>query len=77
MMSEEPENIVLVLLRGLREDLNGIKRELADMRDDRMVMIAILNRLDASYTSMTIEMRALRSQFDRFRNEVRERIKTD
>lgn len=77
MMSEDPENIVLVLLRGLREDLNGIKRELADMRDNQMVMTAILNRLDASYMSMVVEMRALQSQFDRFRNEVRERLKTD
>jgi peptidoglycan hydrolase CwlO-like protein len=54
--------------------LRDIQRELADMRDDRTVMIAILNRLDASVTSLNTEMRALRSQFDRFRNEVRERL---
>jgi hypothetical protein len=54
--------------------LREIQRELADMRDDRTVIVAILNRLDASVTSLNAEMRALRSQFDRFRNEVRERL---
>ena len=54
--------------------LREIQRELADMRDDRTVIVAILNRLDASVTSLNAEMRALRSQLDRFRNEVRERL---
>lgn len=54
-------------LRLLRE----IQRELADMRDDRAVMVAILNRLDASVNSVVAEMRAMRSQFDRLRNDVR------
>lgn len=52
--------------------LRDIQRELADMRDDRLVMISILNRIDASVSSHTIEIRTLRSQFDRFRNETRE-----
>jgi septal ring factor EnvC (AmiA/AmiB activator) len=56
-----------VTLRILRE----IQRELADMRDDRTVTAAILNRLDANVASLSVEVRALRSQFDRFRNEVR------
>ena len=54
--------------------LRDIQRELADMRDDRAVIVAILNRLDASVTSLSAEVRALRSQFDRFRNEMRERL---
>ena len=48
--------------------LRDIQQELADMRDDRTVIVAILNRLDASVTSLSAEVRALRSQFDRFRN---------
>ena len=55
--------------------LRDIQRELADMRDDRTVIVAILNRLDASVTSLSTEVRALRSQFDRFRHEVRERLR--
>jgi flagellin-like hook-associated protein FlgL len=54
--------------------LRDIQRELADMRDDRTVIVAILNRLDASVTSLSAEVRALRSQFDRFRSEMRERL---
>jgi hypothetical protein len=54
--------------------LREIQRELADTRDDRTVIVAILNRLDASVTSLSAEIRALRSQFDRFRNEMRERL---
>jgi hypothetical protein len=55
--------------------LRDIQRELADMRDDdRTVIVASLNRLDASVTSLNAGVRALRSQFDRFRNEVRERL---
>jgi hypothetical protein len=53
--------------------LRDIQRELADMRDDRMI-VAILNRLDASVTSLSAQVRALRSQFDRFRNEMSERL---
>ena len=56
-----------VTVRILRE----IQRELADMRDDRTVMVAMLNRLDAGIASLTAEMRAMRSQFDRLRNDVR------
>ncbi|MGD9614483.1 MAG: hypothetical protein AB7H90_00850 [Alphaproteobacteria bacterium] len=54
-------------LRILRE----IQSELADMRDDRTVMISILNRHDSSIDGLSSEGRALRSQFDPFRNEVR------
>jgi hypothetical protein len=39
--------------------LRDIQRELADMRDDRTVIVAILNRLDASVTSLSAEVRAL------------------
>src|SRR5215475_12461319 len=49
-----------------------ILRELADMRDDRTVMVAILERHDGAITNIAVELRALRSQFDRFRTEVRE-----
>lgn len=56
-----------VTVRILRE----IQRELADMRDDRTVVVAMLNRLDAGISSLTAEMRAMRSQFDRLRNDVR------
>jgi hypothetical protein len=62
----DPDNVTPRILRD-------IQRELADMRDDRTVMMA-LNRVDASLTSLSAEMRALRSQFDRFRNEVREQL---
>jgi flagellin-like hook-associated protein FlgL len=54
--------------------LREIERELADMPDDRTVIGAILNRLDASVTSLSAEVRALRSQFDRFRNKKHERL---
>jgi hypothetical protein len=54
--------------------LRDIQRELADMRDDRTVIVATLNRLDAGVTSLSTEIRALRSQFDRFPNEVRKRL---
>jgi hypothetical protein len=54
--------------------LQNIQRELADMRDDRAVMIAMLQRLDASMTSVTTELRAMRSQFDRWRNAANDRL---
>ena len=46
--------------------LRDIQRELADIRDNRTVMMAILNRLDAGVTRLSAEMRALRMQFDGF-----------
>lgn len=55
--------------------LREIQRELADMRDDRTVMISLLNRHDGSIDGLSVEMRALRSQFDRFRSEVREELR--
>jgi hypothetical protein len=57
-------------MRMLRE----IHNALADMRDDHTVTISILNRCDESMHGLTAETRALRSQFDRFRNEMRERL---
>lgn len=55
--------------------LREIQRDLADMRDDRTVMSAILERHDAALTSISAEQRALRSQLDRFRTEMREALK--
>lgn len=60
--------------RRIINDLREFKLELAEMRDDRTVMIAILNRLDAGQDSVSAEMRAMRSQFDRFRSEVRKKL---
>jgi len=54
-------------------ELRDIQRELAEMRDDRTVMVAMLTRHDASIDGISVELRALRSQFDRFRAEMRER----
>lgn len=57
--------------RQVLDELADMRREFADMRDDRTVMVAILNRLDASVNSLSTEMRTMRSQFDRLRNDVR------
>ena len=54
--------------------LREIQAELGEMRDDRTVMISILNRHDGSIDGFSAELRALRSQLDRFRNEMRERL---
>ena len=56
-----------LMLRILRE----LQSEMADMRDDRTVMISILNRHDSSIDGLSAEIRALRSQFERSRNEAR------
>lgn len=54
--------------------LREIQNELGEMRDDRTVLISILNRHDGSIDGFSAELRALRSQLDRFRNEMRERL---
>ena len=46
-------------LRILRE----IQSQLADMRDDRMVPISILDRQDSGLEGLSVELRGLRSQF--------------
>ena len=56
--------------------LRDIQREWADTRDHAAIK-AILNRLDAGVTSLSAAVRALRSQFDRFCNEMRERLPDD
>jgi hypothetical protein len=71
MSDEIPKNLDL---HWIARRLVAIQRELADMQDDRIVTIAILQRLDATTASYIAEMRALRSQFDRFRGEVREKL---
>jgi predicted nuclease with TOPRIM domain len=55
-------------LRILRE----IQSRLADMRDDRTVLISILDRQDSGLEGLSAELRSLRSQFDSLRNEMRE-----
>lgn len=67
MADETPADATVRILRE-------IQSELADMRDDRTVMMAILHRHDASNEGVSAELRALRSQFDRFRTEMRERL---
>jgi DNA-binding transcriptional regulator YbjK len=60
------------VISATERSLRAIQTELADMRDDRAVMVAILNRLEVGQNSYQSELRALRSQFDRFRVETRE-----
>ena len=56
--------------------LREIQRALIDIRDDRAVLITILDRLEASIEGLNAELHALRSsQFDRFRIEVREDLR--
>lgn len=71
------DNVLNTTDRILRE----IQRDLADMRDDSIVTQARLDRLEAALSSQTVgmssisvEQRALRSQFDRFRTETREAL---
>src|SRR4051812_40929961 len=54
--------------------LREIQREIAEIREDRAIMIESLDRLDAAVNRLSAEMKTLRSQFDRFRNEMRERL---
>jgi len=54
--------------------LREIQREIAEIREDRAMMIESLDRLDAALTSLSAEMRILRNQFDRFRSNMRERL---
>jgi hypothetical protein len=44
------------------------------MRDDRTVLISILDRHDSSIDALSAELLALKSQLDQFRDEVRERL---
>jgi hypothetical protein len=67
----DAETPVSLTERLLRE----IQRDLADMRDDRTVIVAMLERHDVTLSSIGAELRALRSQFDRFRAEVREDLR--
>ena len=50
-----------------------ILREIAEIREDRAIMIESLDPLDAAVNRLSAEMKTLRSQFDHFRNEMRER----
>ena len=54
--------------------LREIQREIAEIREDRAIMIESLDRLDAAVNRRSAEMKTLRSQFDHFRNEMRERL---
>ena len=54
--------------------LREIQREIAEIREDRAIMIESLDRLDAAVNRLSAEMKILRSQFDHFRNEMRERL---
>jgi hypothetical protein len=76
-MAEATLEFIAEQLARVLAEQRDIRRELADMRDDRTVMVAILNRLDGSVNSLTVEMRAMRSQFDRLRSEVRERMTSE
>ena len=58
------------MLRILRE----IQSQLADMRDDRTVLISILDRQDSGVEGLSAELRGLCSQFDSLRNEMHDHL---
>ena len=51
-------------------DLAHLCAERADMRADMTVLLAIVQRLDATVGGLTTEVRALHGQIARFRNRL-------
>ena len=51
-------------------DLAHLRAERADMRADMTVLLAIVQRLDATVAGCTTEVRALHGQIARFRNRL-------
>jgi hypothetical protein len=59
-----------VTLEFLAQQQARILSELADMRADMTVLLAIVQRLDATVSGLTTEVRALHGQIARFRNRL-------
>jgi predicted nucleic acid-binding Zn-ribbon protein len=51
-------------------ELGSARAERADMRADMTVLLAIVQRLDATVSGLTTEVRALHGQIARFRNRL-------
>jgi predicted nucleic acid-binding Zn-ribbon protein len=63
-VSDLPENVDL---QWLGRTMLAMREELASVREDMMVMAAVLNRVDATVSRLVPELRAMRSQHDRMR----------
>jgi hypothetical protein len=57
-MSDLPDNVDL---QWLGRAMIAMREEMALMREDMMVMGAVLNRVDATVTRLLPELRAMRS----------------
>lgn len=65
------ENITLdFLAKQQRQTLE----EMAEMRDDMRVMMAMMQRFDGTLSGLVNEVRAMHSRHDRLARQVRERL---
>ena len=67
-MSDEPENLVLQLLRGIRDDVAKVDRRLDEVRDELM---GEMNSLRADVAS---DIASVQSEISTLRKETREQI---
>jgi hypothetical protein len=58
-------------LNFIARRLDQVGNDVANMRDDMVVLTAMVTRLEASLTSRVQEMRATHSQMARFDNRLR------
>ena len=58
-------------LNFIARRLDQVGNDVANMRDDMVVLTAMVTRLEGSLTSLVQEMRATHSQMTRFDNRLR------
>jgi hypothetical protein len=73
-MSDLPENVDL---QWIGRAIVAMREDIASIREDMLVMGAVLNRVDATVTRLLPELRAMRSQHDRMRMRLDALAKTE
>jgi hypothetical protein len=73
-MSDLPENVDL---QWIGRAIVAMREDIASVREDMLVMGAVLNRVDATVTRLLPELRAMRSQHDRMRMRLDALAKTE
>jgi signal transduction histidine kinase len=73
-LSDEPESLVLIMLRDLRSDIQGLRAEVADLRGSTVTKGELRSELNSLRADVASDLARLDAKIDRNRKDLTDQI---
>jgi hypothetical protein len=73
-LSDEPESLVLIMLRDIRSDIQGLRAEVADLRGSTVTKGELRSELNSLRADVASDLARLDAKIDRNRKDLTDQI---